>query len=224
MIQEGNPNRDHRERLKKRFAERGLDEFWEHQALELLLFYAVPRRDVNPLAHHLLARFDGSLDRVINAPAEALADVRGVGAHTAALLGLVSELIPRYARSRAAPGVTADTPERAARALEDYFFAATEDGLYTLFLDGAQRVTACRYVGESLAGQNARALAQSAAHEGAAGVILGWNRSGEPAFTACEETAARRMKQALARIGIEFQDVVLFAGGEAVSASRMGLL
>ena len=44
----------HRERLRRRFIDNGLDGFEEHQALELYLFYAIPRRDTNPLAHRLL--------------------------------------------------------------------------------------------------------------------------------------------------------------------------
>ena len=51
-------HKDHRKRVKKRFLGEGLDHFDEVHALELLLFYADPRKDVNPLAHRLLERFD----------------------------------------------------------------------------------------------------------------------------------------------------------------------
>jgi DNA repair protein RadC len=219
----GNPNRNHRRRLKKRFRERGLDEFLDHQALELLLFYAIPRRDVNPLAHRLLERF-GSLAGVMEAPAAELTKIQGVGERTADMLKMVAHLVPRYVRSRAAPGVPADTPDQAAAILEDHFFAASADELYALLLDGAQRVTSCRYMGQTLKGQNARSLAQSASREGAAGVILGLSRSGEPALTPDEEAAVNRMKQALGRMGIHFQDVLIFTGEQRVSLSQIGLL
>ena len=50
----------HRERMKSRFVEAGLEGFNDHNALEMLLFYAVPRKDTNELAHRLLKHF-GSL-------------------------------------------------------------------------------------------------------------------------------------------------------------------
>ena len=56
----------HRDRLRRRFADFGLDAFTDVQALELLLFYAKPRQDTNELAHRLLQRF-GSLEDVFNA-------------------------------------------------------------------------------------------------------------------------------------------------------------
>ena len=59
----------HRARMKARFVRNGLDNFDDHSVLELLLFYAVPRRDVNELAHALLDHF-GTLDAVFEASCE----------------------------------------------------------------------------------------------------------------------------------------------------------
>ena len=56
----------HRERLRERFSSFGLDNFNDLNALELLLFYAIPRRDTNEIAHALLDQF-GSLDAVFDA-------------------------------------------------------------------------------------------------------------------------------------------------------------
>ena len=61
-----NIHQGHRQRLKRRFHAEGLTHFEEHTALELLLFYAVPRQDTNPIAHRLLNRF-GSLSGVFSA-------------------------------------------------------------------------------------------------------------------------------------------------------------
>ena len=59
-----NPHQGHRERKKRQFRDFGLDAFADHEALELLLYYAIPRQDTNPLAHELLRRF-GSLERIV---------------------------------------------------------------------------------------------------------------------------------------------------------------
>ena len=66
----------HRERLKKQFLKVGLDGFAEVNVLEMLLFYCIPRRDTNPIAHALLSRF-GSLTAVFEAPVEELVKVEG---------------------------------------------------------------------------------------------------------------------------------------------------
>lgn len=68
----------HRARMRERFRENGLEGFAPHEVLELLLFYARARGDVNPLAHRLLDHF-GSLKGVLEARPEQLMAVEGVG-------------------------------------------------------------------------------------------------------------------------------------------------
>ena len=67
----------HRQRLRERFMSNGLAGFRDYEALELMLFYAIPRRDVKPIAKDLLKRFKG-LRGVLNASHEDLCSVRGV--------------------------------------------------------------------------------------------------------------------------------------------------
>ena len=85
----------HRQRLKKRMVEQGAGGLEPHVLLELLLTYAIARRDTNEIAHRLLARF-GSLRGVFDADLIELCKVEGVGEHTALLLKLVPELTRRY--------------------------------------------------------------------------------------------------------------------------------
>ena len=88
-------HKGHRERLKQRFLEEGLDNFTDIQVLELLLFYAIPRSDTNPIAHNLLDHF-GSLSQVLEADVEELKKVPGIGDHAATLLALVIDLCRYY--------------------------------------------------------------------------------------------------------------------------------
>ena len=76
MEKEGNVHAGHRQRLKRQFLEAGLDSLSDVNCLELLLFYAIARRDTNPLAHALLEQF-GSLSAVFNASPEQLQQVPG---------------------------------------------------------------------------------------------------------------------------------------------------
>lgn len=68
----------HRERLRARFNEAGADAVTDYELMELVLFRALPRRDVKPLAKQLIARF-GSFAEAIGAPRPRLAEVEGLG-------------------------------------------------------------------------------------------------------------------------------------------------
>lgn len=85
----------HRQRLKQRFLEEGLESFTDIQVLELLLFFSVPRQDTNPIAHALLDHF-GSLYQVLEAPVEELRKVKGVGEQSALLLSLMNDVARYY--------------------------------------------------------------------------------------------------------------------------------
>ena len=89
----------HRERVKNEFLSRGMDGWAEHRMLELLLFYAIPKRDVNDLAHDLIDRF-GSLAGVMDANWEELSKIKGVGKHTALLIKMIPALSGQYLNSR----------------------------------------------------------------------------------------------------------------------------
>lgn len=74
-----NPHERHRERIRETFRKTGIENMPEHSVLELLLFYSVPRKDTNELAHRLIDTF-GSLSRVLDAPYERLMEVDGIAA------------------------------------------------------------------------------------------------------------------------------------------------
>ena len=84
-------HKDHRQRMKDSFENNGFFSFTDIQKLEFLLFFAIPQKDVNPLAHRLLNEF-GSFNNVINADYESLVKVNGVGKHTAMLIKTVQSV------------------------------------------------------------------------------------------------------------------------------------
>lgn len=91
----GGDHRNHRQRVKKEFLENGLDHFPSHKVLELLLFYSIPRRDTNELAHRLVRKF-GSFSAVFDAPYELLLEVEGMGSEAATYLKVLSAFNKRY--------------------------------------------------------------------------------------------------------------------------------
>jgi len=91
--------RDHRKRLRTRFLEGGAAALPDYEMLELVLFRAIPRRDVKPLAWRLLEQF-GDFNRVISAPSERLCEVKGVGDAVVLELKIVEAAAHRLARSK----------------------------------------------------------------------------------------------------------------------------
>jgi DNA repair protein RadC len=90
---------DHRKRLRERFLIGGAAAMPDYEVLELILFRAIPRQDVKPLAHLLLTVF-GDFNRVISAPVARLAEVKGVGEAVITELKIVEAAAQRLARSR----------------------------------------------------------------------------------------------------------------------------
>jgi len=91
--------RDHRKRLRERFLSGGANALPDYEMLELVLFRAIPRQDVKPLARSLIERF-GDFNRVISAPATQLSAVKGVGGAVLLELKIVEASAHRLSRSK----------------------------------------------------------------------------------------------------------------------------
>ena len=88
-------HKNHRDRIRERALKEGLCSFSDHELLELMLFYSIPRVDTNPIAHALLREF-GSIKAIFDATEDELCRVDGIGAKTAAQIRLTIELMRRY--------------------------------------------------------------------------------------------------------------------------------
>ncbi|MCL2085233.1 MAG: hypothetical protein FWH06_08275, partial [Oscillospiraceae bacterium] len=134
-----NIHAEHRARVRRRFLEHGLDSMEPHEVLELLLFFSIPRIDVNPLAHEIMNAFNGSFINVMNADYNRLLEVNGVGAQTAALIRLVSEL-SRYTGAAKCEGTVLANRRQIIDFLRPRFSNLDHEELYMLCLNGKNRV------------------------------------------------------------------------------------
>lgn len=129
----------HRARMKERFMKEGLSGFSEHEVLELLLMFAIPQRDVNPLAHRLIERF-GSLSAVLETAPSELKRVDGVGENAAVLLSLMPQLLSYYQHSAMGSKPVITNLAEARRYAGALFFGLHEERVYMICMDQSGRV------------------------------------------------------------------------------------
>ena len=126
----------HRQRMKKRFLEHGLDNFDDVNVLELLLFYAQPRQDTNELAHALMERF-GSLSAVLESSPSELKSVSGIGDNAVGLLHLIPAISRRYMIRKTPESEPINDAASAGRYFIPRFMYETAEVALALMLDAA---------------------------------------------------------------------------------------
>ncbi len=215
----------HRQRVKERFLQEGLDNFSEVQALELLLFYCIPRQDTNPIAHGLLDRF-GSFAQVLEAPVEELAKVPGMGANAAAFLGLITQAGRYYQVSRTMQSKILTTIDQCGAYLCPFFIGRRNETVFLLCLDAKCKVLCCKEIGEgsvNSAGVPIRRIVETALAANASTVVLAHNHPSGLALPSAEDVATtRRLAMALDAVEIALIDHIIVAEDDFVSLAQSG--
>ena len=216
----------HRERLRSRFLKEGLDNFEEVNALELLLFYCIPRKDTNELAHALLDHF-GSFHQVLDATPDELMTVPGIGEGTATFLPLIASAC-RYYRVNQANNVTAlDTIEKCGDYLVNYFHGRKNETIMLLCLDAKCKRIVCREIGEgsvNSASVSARRVAEIALSVNATSVILAHNHPSGIALPSTDDiNTTKLIAKSLHAVDIVLTDHIIVAEDDYVSMAQSGL-
>lgn len=216
----------HRVRRRERFFEYGGQGFDDAGLLELLLFYALPRIDVNPLVRDLLGRF-GSLEGVLRASREELTAVPGVGDRTAMLIKLLPAIAGRCGGELGTRRLTLQSPSEAGRFLLGWVYGEKEERVYLVSLDRRGRVLECRDAGRggrSRVDVEVGRLLACARDAGAGAVILAHNHpSGIAVPSAEDERSTRLIAGALRDGGVELLDHIVLAEDDFVSMADNGV-
>jgi len=217
----------HRSRLKKRFLEEGLDGFEDYQILELLLFYAIPRRDTNELAHSLIRNY-GSLSGVLEADPIELTSSSGLGANSAVLLTLIPSLARNYFKDRWGIKPILNSTVKAGEYILTLFAGRTYEVFYVVCLDAQHRVIYPALVQEGTIDQASvypRVIVETALRHKAHTVILAHNHpGGSPNPSSQDIEVTKRIRVALEPISIAVLDHIIAAGEVYVSCAEKGLL
>ena len=215
----------HRARMKKKLLENGERSLADHELLEVLLYYAIPRRDTNELAHRLLKQF-GSLRGVLSAPVQELACVSGVGQQAALLLGMV-QMLCRRAAQREKEQIL-NSVDACGAYFTELLGSSRREMLWQVCLDGKGKVLSSRCLAEgdvSMAAVSVRQVVEYALRAGAVGVVLAHNHPSGVALPSQEDIATTRLiRDALRTMNIQLVDHVVVADGDYVSMAASGML
>ena len=220
-------HKDHRQRKRRQFYDHGGDAFADHELLELLLFYGIARRDVNPIAHNLIEEF-GSLEAVFAAPIEALEAIDGIGTQTAILLKLAPELMRRAHLTSLKNDIPLDTVERIGDFFSDLFICESNEVMYQLCLDAKGRKLSCRKVSEGDPGSvslDLRRIVQNALKCNAVMVAIAHNHPSGVAFPSQgDKIATQQIADALRAVNVTLIDHIVVAGNDYISFRHDGLI
>jgi DNA repair protein RadC len=202
----------HRQRLKERFLAAGDQGLQDYELLELLLTYAIPRRDVKPIAKALLAEFK-TLGGVLAAPTARLTAVDGIGDGAAVLLGLTHAITLRDKRNDALATTTFDNKLD----LIDYLYAhmgpLKHEEFRVLFMDAKNRLVGEKTLFRGTVNSAAvypREIVREAFDAGATGLVLVHNHpSGDPTPSADDDSTTSQIAAVATLLGLTVVDHII---------------
>lgn len=217
----------HRERLRSRYRLNGEAALEEYELLELLLTYAIPRRDTKLLAKKLLERF-GTLARVFEAEPATLEAIDGIGPQVATLISLIRPLATRFVtQAPRAKTVLRSTAEAAA-----YFQAKlkglSEEEVHVAFVNSKNAVMATECLQRGTVDQSVvyvrKVIERTLAHKASGFLLVHNHPSGDPTPSSDDRDLTRALKAAAETVGVRFLDHLVIGETDPFSFKANGLL
>ena len=207
----------HRQRMINRFLlEEGFDGFAEHEILEVLLYYVIPRADTNLVAHNLIDRF-GSLAAVCEAPMVSLLDSPGIGERAAAYLKMIPALSRAYNISKVRNVRVISSAEEAGNYMRPFFIGCDVEKFYLLSLDSAGKILGMTLICEGdidRAVVNLRKIVETVIMYNATRVIVAHNHPRSVALPSNEDiSCTKKIARALETINVRLLDHLIFSYG-----------
>lgn len=210
----------HRERLKKKFVKYGADSLETHELLELLLFYGIPRKDTNELAHLLINSF-GSLPQVLDAPMSSLLKINGVGESTAILLRLVSKLSRVYIEKNYKIDNKRLTKSQVEKIILNKFIGRIKEHVVLALFDAKRNLVFCDVIAQGSFGSTGihiREIIELALKFNATKAIIAHNHPSGIALPSREDIETTiELKNALKLIEVRLIDHIIVADNDYVS-------
>lgn len=215
----------HRNRLKNRFLNEGLTNFEDHNVLELLLFYSIPRSDTNEIAHELLNKF-GSLHGVFEAGMEDLMSVNGISRHSAVLIKMIPELFVVYGRDKVRDIQKINSSDDVKQFFIPRFYGKVREEVQLVLLDDKMNIIKWVKIYEgsvNSANVPIRKIVEIAIENRATNVIIAHNHPTGLILPSKDDLrATAKVREALALVDIKLLDHVIVSDNEAASLKDSG--
>ena len=215
----------HRQRMRDKFASGGLEHFLDHETLELLLSYCIPRRDTKPLAWALVKRF-GSLSAVLDAPAEELCQVPGMGQYSAQFLKLIRAVFKKYSLEEVKEKPVIRTPEEVVAYCNASLAGQSEECVELIYLSVRNTVIGTEIISSGTLDRvsiSPRKIVERALAAKAAALILVHNHpSGDPTPSSDDILMTKEVVRAAALLGIAVHDHIIVGKGQHYSLKANG--
>ena len=213
-----NVHAGHRRRMRKRFIGQGFQGMEQHEVLEMLLYYGIPRKDTNLTAHRLLDRY-GSFAKVCDTPVDVLQRDFGLTEAAAVLIKMVPELARVYAETKfSKPYIDKDT---AVEVLRPKFIGATVEKVAIALSDANDRLILCNVVAEgslSATESPVRKIVDLALRHNAKYVYLAHNHPSELCAPSRQDLETTRViSETLNSIGVMLVDHIVFTSTDHFS-------
>ncbi len=222
-----NVHEGHRQRLKTRFLKDGLDNFADHEILELLLFYTIPLKDTNKIAHNLLSTF-GSISRVFDAKPDELMKVKGISEHSSTLLSMVPQLARVYYKDLTRERPMIDSSSAAQEYVKNFFLGRIYEVFYLFCMDKSGRIIHEEQICEGTLDETPyypRLILEAAFRHNAQRVIFAHNHPSD-ILKASESDiqTTHRLVQLFEGVDIEVVDHIIVGRSGYVSMKEVGCL
>ena len=219
-------HKGHRNRMRERFLNNGLDGYAEHEALEMLLYYCVPRMDTNLLAHRLIDEF-GSLPQVFEATVADLMRVEGIGKSVAIAINFFASFCRYYyVKCTQQENVMLRSPEDFGKYLTPHFLNRRNEVVFAVCLDGKANVISCKMISEgslNAAGVSIRRVVEVALASNSAAIVLAHNHPGGLSIPSGEDIQTTLMlAKALQTVDVELVDHIVFSNTNFTSMRETG--
>ena len=221
------PCTGHRRRLRGRMLDNGIDSLLDYETVELLLTFAIPRRDTKPIAKELLNRF-GTLENIVDASPTELAAVPGLGQAGITLINFIKQFCARYLKEKASRiSYKADSPQEIVNFLRMKIGAMRKESMIVIYLDARNHLIGYRVFSGTVnyAAVYIREIVEDALLRHAVSVIAAHNHPSGICEPSGEDIKLiRQLSDALSLIGVKLADHLLITASASFSFAEKKFL
>ncbi len=219
-MEKKNIHKDHRQRVRTRYFKEGIDSMAEHNIVEFLLFFGIPFKDTNDIAHELIERF-GDLSGILEAPVEELMRVDGIGENAAALISLIHDIAVIYNDKKLQSTAASAEELSFSEFLSMKYAGENKEKVYLLCLDSKGKIQHCVKICDGSpdsAYLDTRMVVETVVRFDSANVILSHNHpNGFAVPSSADVDTTKNLIPVLRAIGVNLADHIIVSAEDTFS-------